>query len=286
MRSLVTKHPLATFYALTFAISWGAFSLLVGGPSGLPGTPDEVARLMPRAIVALLAGPFLAGLLSIGFGSGFSEAFARLLKWKVGARWYAALLLAPLSMTLIPLGLALLYPEFLPRLFTGEGKAGLLLLGLFAGVMAGVFEEFGWTGFLIPRVRRRAGVFTTGLFVGVWWGVWHFIVNFWSSGTATGALSVPLFLHSMLFSVAVLPAYRVLMVWVYDRTGGSLLLAMLLHGSLTFSNIVLVPEAGGVTGFVWSAAVAVSLWIAVAALVLRGRKERGVMRLSTAQFSR
>lgn len=285
MRTLITKHPLAVFHALTFSISWGALLVLVGGPAGLPGTPDQVAALMPRAIIALLAGPVIAGLVSIGFGSGFHELSTRLLKWNVGARWYAALLLAPVSMTLIPLGLGLLYPEFLPRLITDEGRFSIVLLGLFAGVMAGVFEELAWTGFVIPKVRRRAGVFTTGLFVGVVWGAFHFIVNLWTSGTASGALSTPLFLHALFFSLAVLPAYRVLMVWVYDRTG-SLLLAMLMHASLTFSNVVLAPARPGLSQVLWSLAVAATLWIAVAAFVLRRPRDRGVLNVSPAQFSR
>ena len=68
--------------------------------------------------------------------------------------------------------------------------------------------------------------------VGVLWGMWHLLVNFWSSGSPSGALSIPLLLHSILFSVGVLPVYMVLMVWVYDRTG-SLLAAMLMHASLS-----------------------------------------------------
>ena len=43
-------------------------------------------------------------------------------------------------------------------------------------------------------------------------------------------------------------AYRVLMVWVYDRTGGSLLVAMLMHTSLTASTLfILMPPVRGVS---------------------------------------
>ena len=41
-----------------------------------------------------------------------------------------------------------------------------------AGLMVGIFEELGWTGFAIPRLRLRYNVFTTGIIVGLVWGAW------------------------------------------------------------------------------------------------------------------
>jgi hypothetical protein len=70
-------------------------------------------------------------------------------------------------------------------------------------------------------------------------------MNFWTSGSPSGALSLARLLHSVIFSVGILPAYRVLMVRIYDRTG-SLLVAMLMRLSLTASNVILVPLAIGI----------------------------------------
>lgn len=49
MRTFVTSHPVVSYYVLTFAISWGGILLVIGGPAGLPGTPEQIARLMPFA---------------------------------------------------------------------------------------------------------------------------------------------------------------------------------------------------------------------------------------------
>ena len=65
-------------------------------------------------------------------------------------------------------------------------------------------------------MRLRYGVLGTGLFVGVLWGAWHFPL-FSGSGNSSGTVPPGLYLLVLLFSV--LPAFRVLMVWVYDRTG-------------------------------------------------------------------
>ncbi|NIV35134.1 MAG: CPBP family intramembrane metalloprotease, partial [Anaerolineae bacterium] len=128
----------------------------------------------------------------------------------MGVRWYAiALLTAPLSMIAVLFALSLTSPLFLPGIVTTDDKATLLLTGIVAGLMVGFFEELGWTGFAIPRLRLRYGVLTTGLIVGLLWGAWHFLL-FWESGSFSGALSLALLL-GRLFSW--LPAYRVLMVW-------------------------------------------------------------------------
>jgi hypothetical protein len=192
----------------------------------------------------------------------------RLRKWRVSGRWYAAaLLIAPLAMTVAPLAMLPWFPDLLPGIITKESKVSLVLMGLVAGLLAGIFEELGWTGFAIPRWRLRYGVFGTGLAVGLLWGAWHLLVNFWSSGSPSGGVSPTLLLHTVLFSLGVLPAYRVLMVWVYDRTA-SLLVAMLMHASLTASNVTFVPLATGVPLVLWSIVLAAALWIVVGAVAV------------------
>jgi hypothetical protein len=68
--------------------------------------------------------------------------------------------------------------------------------------------------------------------------------------------------------VGQLPAFRVLMVWVYDRTG-SLLVAILMHASLTASTLILQPLAvSGVALLAVTLAYAAATWVVVAAVVL------------------
>jgi uncharacterized protein len=199
--------------------------------------------------------------------AGLRELLSRLFKWRVGARWYAlALLTAPLSVTAALLALSLTSTEFLPAILTTSDKATLLLIGIFAGLMVGIFEELGWTGFAVPRMRLRYSVLSTGLFVGLLWGSWHFLPFFWGSGTTSGVVPVTLFLLVLLFSW--LPAYRVLMVWVYERTGGSLLVAMLMHVSLVASNVILAPLATGVSQVTYNLVWAAVLWPAVGVVAL------------------
>jgi hypothetical protein len=74
--------------------------------------------------------------------------------------------------------------------------------------------------------------------MGVLWGAWHGPL-FSKSDSFAGVLPLALLLVQ-LFSW--LPAYRVLMVWAYDRTG-SLLVAILMHVSLAATSIIFAPTA-------------------------------------------
>jgi membrane protease YdiL (CAAX protease family) len=274
VKAFITKHPVSTYFALTFAISWGGVLLAIGGPGGIPATTEQNERLFPIVFLAMLVGPSVAGILLTiaGHGSGaVGEFLSGLLMWRVGVQWYAvALLTAPLLMTASLFALSLTSPIFLPGIFTSDHKATLLLFGIVVGLGAGFFEELGWTGFAVPRLMRRHGVFTSGLIVGVLWGAWHYLVNVWASDISSGALSLSFFLPAILFIllVGVLPAYRMLMVWVYDRTR-SLLVAMLMHVSLTASMLILGPLAiSGVPLLTYNLVLAAALWIVVATVAV------------------
>jgi membrane protease YdiL (CAAX protease family) len=267
IEAFVTRHPVRIYFALAFAVSWAGV-LFVVGLGGIPTTVEHLMTIGPAMYVAMLAGPSVAGLLMISLVSGrtgLREVLARLLKWRVGWRWYAvALLTAPFLVMTVSLALSVLSAEFLPAIFMTNDRAPLLLSGLAAGLIVGIFEELGWTGFAIPRMRRRYGVLSTGLLVGVLWGAWHFIM-FWEPGSFSAAFPLALLLVK-LFSW--LPAYRVLMVWVYDRTG-SLLLAMLMHASLTATQLILMPSpASGMSLLTSILAWAATLWIVVAVIAV------------------
>jgi hypothetical protein len=137
----IKRHPLLIYYALTFTISWGGILIIVG-PDGIPGTTEEFQRMFLIVSLALLAGPSVSGLLLTGLVQrrvGFRELFSRLFRWSVAPRWYAvAFLTAPVLMTVIPLGLSLFYSGFLPGIITKSEKPSLLLIGIIAGLMAGI----------------------------------------------------------------------------------------------------------------------------------------------------
>ena len=269
IRDFINKHSLPIFFILVFIISWGAILILVG-LDGIPVSPDKTEILG----TAMLLGPTIAGLLMIGFTTGrigIRDLWSRLLKWRVSARWYAfALLVAPLSTLVILLLLSLFSHEFIPALSSSEDKAALIIMGLISGVIVGLFEELGWTGFATPRMRRRWSIFVSGFIIGIIWGAWHFIL-FWESDTFSGALPFFLLL-ARLFSW--LPAYRIIMVWVYDHTE-SLMVVILMHASLVATLAIFDPPLSGEGLLTLILARAAVLWIIVAVIVLADPRPSG-----------
>jgi len=258
--AFVRRHAVPTYYALTFVISWGAILVAVGADGFfLTGATMAVAGAVS------LAGPSVAGVLLTGLvdrRAGLRRLLSRLRQWRVGARWYAvALLTGPLVICATVFGSSLVSPELRPDIVTAENKLSIVLAGIAVGLVVGLLEELGWTGFALPRLRRRYGILTTGLVMGLLWGAWHFPL-FAGTTDPKGAVPPALLVAALLF--AWLPPYRVLMVWVYDRTE-SLLLAALMHAPISATTYVLASEATSGTALlirvlIWGAA----FWVIVA----------------------
>ena len=277
-RAFVKAHPMLTYFALTFLISWGGVVLVFAvGPRGFPVTFEQFEPFIPYWGLALVAGPALAGpvVTALADGrAGLRVLLSRLVRWRVGARWYAVGLVGvPLAVLAVLLSLSLVSADFLPAIATTDDKAGLLA-GIAAGLLAGVFEEIGWTGFAVPRLRRDRGVVAAGLLLGVVWALWHFLPYAGESGTPAGALSLEAFLPPVVFFVAVLPVFRVMMIWVWDRTA-SLPVAMVMHAGLSATTaFIFAPQVTGAALAGFYLALAVVLWVVVAAVALTDRRRR------------
>lgn len=266
----VRRHPVTAFYALVFAISWGGILLVIGGPGAIPGSGEQIERLTLPVLLALFAGPSIGGIVMTGIASGragFRELLSRLLLWRVSLRWYAAaILFAPFLVTTVLVALALLSPAFIPAVVTADNKVTLVLFGMGWGLLGGgLLEELGWTGFAAPKLRRRHSALTTALIVGFLWGTWHILIALWMGGSFAEGQWTPYLLGILVFYLAALPAFRVLLVWIYDRTE-SLLLVMLMHASFSASMLILQPPLAGAPFLRWNLAIAAALCVVIVAI--------------------
>ena len=279
--AFIRRRPVASYFALAFAIAWGgilalaaAFGPRVLGDAGdSAGNVPQLGALAALVLLTWFAGPSLSSLVLTGLVDGrpgLRALRSRLLRWRVGARWYAvAILPAPVLVAAVLLALSLRSPEFVPAVVTTDDRAALLLFGAAWGLVGGgLLEELGWTGFAVPRLRERHGALVTALGVGAAWGALHFILIFWGRAAMAGEHALLVYMLGILcFYWGALPAYRVLMVWVHDRTG-SLPVAMLMHASLSASALIFQPPAKGVAYLTWNFALAAVLWAVVGAIGL------------------
>jgi membrane protease YdiL (CAAX protease family) len=278
--NFIKRYQVLSYYFFVFAISWGGILALIGGPGNIPGTKEQVEKLFIPALLIMFAGPFLSGILMnllVGGKKGLHQLLLRYLQWRIKAHWYAVAVLAgPLPVAAVLFGLSLFNPAFLPGIVTTDNIIALLLFGIGWGLIGGgLLEETGWTGFAVPRLLQRHSILSTGLIVGVLWGIWHFLIAFWSSDfnylgdTDSWIFFVAGFLA---FYLLARPAYRILLVWVYDRTN-NLPVIMLMHASLSASTLIFQPSATGAAYLIWNLILSIILWIVVVVVIVASRNQ-------------
>jgi membrane protease YdiL (CAAX protease family) len=253
---LVRRFPLACYFALVYAVS--ALALVVIGPPRLSGSaafPVASLVMFPVMVVCVaLVGVALTA--ATGGHAGLRDLRSRLTRLR--ARWLLVVLIPPVAiLAVLELFRAVAGPSFTP---------GFLAFGIAAGVLAGFFEEIGWTGFAYPRMRTRFGALGGALLLGLLWGVWHLPVVDSLGAASPHGMALPAFFASF---VAVLTALRALIAWVYTNTG-SVLMAQLLHASSTGFLVVLsAPRVTPAQEALWYLGYAVVLWAVVAVVVAR-----------------
>lgn len=261
----VQRHSLLGYFAMTFAISWGGILIMLAarGFDLSPMQPLEAGLIF----LAMILGPSVSGIAFVallGGRAGFHELVARLTQWRVAVHWYAvALLTMPtLLLTILwPLGVVV-DPAFTPR----------FQWTLFAvGLVAGSFEEIGWTGFATPKLLTCQSLGMAGLSLGFIWAFWHLLVDFRYNIDAMGAAWL---LEFAIVYLATLTPYRLLMTWVYRHTQ-SLLLAILMHASFTGWLLVLFPATSSAQSLLWQSILALTLWGLVVVVAHRKAKEVG-----------
>lgn len=257
-------HPLLGYFALTFGISWGAILVV------LATTGFDLAVVRPSdtglIFVCMLLGPSIAGLTMTSLldgRAGLRNIRWQFLRWRVASGWYA---LALLTMPLLMLAVLLPFSLFADSAFAPGFHWQLFAIGL----VAGTFEEIGWTCFATPRLLERRRALSAGLMLGLVWALWHVLVDFRQNQSAMGLAWL---LDFAVLYLATLTAYRILMTWMFAHTE-SLLLAVLMHASYTGWLFVLFPATSFEQGLAWQSTLAAALWLVVVVVGVVARPGR------------
>ena len=200
--SSAKRRPLIAFFALAYGLSWGNFLLAAAWPT--------VPFLFPY-------GPLLAALI-VASGSrgtaGLKDLASRCLRWRVGLRWYAAVLV-PVALALAAVALNLLLGASMPSAGQLGPWYGPLLRIPEVLFDAPLGEETGWRGFALPLLPGGGAALASSLLLGALIAGWHLPI----------ALGAPALVPYLIGTVT----SAIVANWIYYNTRGSALMVILYH---------------------------------------------------------
>jgi membrane protease YdiL (CAAX protease family) len=233
LRRLVAHHPVAAFLVMVYSVNCAvALVPLLRRRDILPfdlAPYDSLGHIFGVALPAFIVVAAMHG------RAGVRDLARRSLRWRVGVRWYLiALLGVPVATVMcasVIFGLAPLNALVEKwRLLLTEVLPQLLLLILFYNVA----EEVGWTGFLQARLQDRHGPLKASVIVTLPFALFHlpgWMVEF-ELGLAQLHLAL---LLTGVFGVSQLFG-RVVIMWLYNNTGYSVLLVGMFHASFNVTT--------------------------------------------------
>jgi membrane protease YdiL (CAAX protease family) len=270
----VRRHPLVSFFVLANLMSWLAWLPYILSQNGL-GVWDfrfpeilgssQLSGVLPGAYLGPIASALFVTAVADG-RPGLRRWLGRMWRWRVRWHWYAVALLG-VPVFMLASGLAFSGGQVnAPSMLVVAAYVPGLLLQM---VTTGLAEEPGWRDFALPRVQRRFGPLAGTMVLGPIWSLWHMplFLTDWGHWPDTD------WTRPVAFTVFCL-AFNIVMTWVFNRTGESLPLAMLLHVSVNnFASIVwseMFPTIGVGQAY-WAMACGA---VVAAALVLVGTRGR------------
>ncbi len=229
---VIDRRALSAFFGLTFFLSWGLWIPMV-----------VMGREVPFLRTGGTFGPLLAALIVTGVRGGrpgVGRLLRRFLIWRVNVLWYLFALFSTAMVVFTALGVYFSIGGH--RLLFNDLRQVYLVVPVFLYVLlfSVLGEETGWRGFALPRLQKRMGPLPASLILGLAWGVWHMPL-FWIPGN---------FHHHIPFALFILQdvALAVVMTWIFNHTGGSLLLIHLFHAAsnTTIGVLPVLPmDTGG-----------------------------------------
>jgi membrane protease YdiL (CAAX protease family) len=210
----VVRHQVAAFLGLAFVLSWWPWPFTLANP-------DSTALVSFGPIIAAVVVAALAG-----GRSQVADLLRAIAHWRVHWSWYVIALAGPFLIA----GLAAAAVVALEVVevtnaaddFGWSTWAALPLLLLSTALVGGpLFEEPGWRGFLLPILQREQSTMRATATVGLIWFVWHLPLLISDPTDQRPPLPYALWLLCL----------AVLLTWMYNGTGGSVLLAILFHAA-------------------------------------------------------
>jgi CAAX protease family protein len=257
LRSLVDRHPIATFFAASVGLGWllSAYALVSADPLVVP--------LVAMAVSFVPAGAAWLVLRASGTSAERQAWRARLTRVRVGWRWYAVALFALPLTYLAGIGIATVVGGTVPFHPQALALFPLLLLTNFG-------EEVGWRGYALPTLQDRMRPLPAALLVGVMWGAFHWVAL---SANADAPLAY------VAVSTIQLIAISVIMTFVFNGSHGAVPLMAVMHATYDTVAIGVSPLVDTGVALMAFSLTAVTAWVVAAGLIIATGTSLGGLRM-------
>jgi len=250
----VRAHRLLTFAVLAYGLSWAYWLPLVltGQIVRLGSAVSQFPALLGPMIAAFVVTAVIDG------RAGVRDLAARMVRWRVPARWWLFAIGSPLALLAIAVIITAVMSGA-PDLadfgrMAGLPEWGVLFVWVMFVVVNGLGEEIGWRGFALPALRERHGLVAATLLLVPIWAGWHLPLFFLLQNYRDlGPVGVPGFLIG-------LACGSILLGWLYESASSSILIVAVWHGTYN-----LTAATAGATGTV---AAIVSTGVMIIAVVI------------------
>ncbi len=209
LSSAIARHPLLAFFLLAFGLSWGVW-------------------LLQAPLLFYPPGPFLAAIIVTAATegrTGVKALLSRLVRWRVGRRWYAVALGAIPALILAAVALNVLLGAPAPTAAQLALLPGVLLALPVILLTDGAWEELGWRGYALPRLQAARSPLAASVILGVVWAAWHLPIMI----TNMTVRQAP-WAGNLAWAVWLIPG-AIFLTWLYNNTKGSVLLTTLAHAA-------------------------------------------------------
>jgi membrane protease YdiL (CAAX protease family) len=274
--------PVLTFIVIAYAVSWAIWI----GLARISGTLDvNLSFAHIRVSVGALAripgnfGPGIAGLVVTWIYSGragLDRLLRRLVPSGINLRWVVFALIGPIVMIM----LAVYWTEpTLTSLRDSPIVSHWLLVFVFNLPFAPLFEEIGWRGYLLPTLQDALTPASASIAVGLIWGPWHAPLYYDVVYPRSHYGVFP-----FLFFVLIL-GLSTLFSWVFNVSGGSLFVTVLLHASFNASVLAILSPVLNIFGTAPFIRLIVVVWVLGFALILATRGSLSIERIPRCECS-
>jgi len=275
IRALICRHPATAFLVMAFAFGWTTLLPLLLSERGFGVLPIDLPVTVFQflaSFVGLTLPAFVVAAATDG-AAGVRDLLRRALRWRVGVHWYLIALLG----TFVAVLLAAIPLVGVAPLQLVARKWELLLTVFLPGVLlpflhTNLPEEIGWTS-LQARLQERRGPVLASILVTPAFALIHlpaYFVAGWIGDERTPLAQLPAVLLLVGLSAVLGVSVRLLIMGLYNGTGGSILVAALFHSAFNMSTgqkltPELIPGLGATTLNLlpWAVAAVVAVVVAV-----------------------